>query len=96
MANDIKLEGMAPVSAAKPVQKPAARPNNNQMTRENDVTLSPHLSYLVEKLASDSSASTSAERILALRHQIENNEYKVDLDALASKLARTLLTRNPG
>ncbi len=92
MANDIKVMNIInPQTIAK--STPSSRKESVLPASElnNDGTkLTSQLGSLVNTLLADNEIPDNSQRIAELKSQVQANQYRVDLDLLASKLAHTL------
>jgi len=97
MANDIKLDH---IGRGEPISRQTRQgvTNNNASaptTSAESVTITNSLSALVDRvLAENNDKTNNQQRVVELKRQIENNQYKVDVDGLAAKLAHTLAPPN--
>jgi anti-sigma28 factor (negative regulator of flagellin synthesis) len=91
MANEIKIEGLGIAhTAAKPITKEVTAVN--VPSTNEGITITNHLGTLVNTLVAQNKTPLDHQRIFELKRQIENKQYHVDLDALASKLKHTLVS----
>lgn len=90
MVHEIKLDGIAgPQTPAKPTRREAAPA---APLAKDGVSISNQLSSLSSALVAENEVPSNQQRIMELKHQIQTNQYQVDIDTLATKIARNLLT----
>lgn len=95
MVNDIKLQTLG---NATPLAKPLPNEANHHKTAHTEeVTITNELKSLASNLLSVSDNTNNNQKVLELKQQIDQHQYKIDLDALAKKMLKTLiLDKNHG
>lgn len=90
MINDIKMDKFNTQSAAQELSKSAVPQQTAAQTQPKEgVTVTNHLNKLKNILASNTDEMTSnasAATVNNIKHLIQTNQYKVDLNALSDKL----------
>lgn len=90
MINKIDFDGVSPATTPK---KRAASKETTQ-TATPDIAVSSHISNMVTTLVAENQETSEMDRVSAIKKLIESNQYKVDADALAKKLYRSLFSKN--
>lgn len=89
MANEIKLDGILnPATLTNAHNKTRVKPTHSIVSE--DLKVSNHLGTHVSKLVAQNQMPDNHARIQALKHQVQSNQYRVDFEKLADKLAHTL------
>tara|TARA_R110000868_G_scaffold93170_7_gene257998 strand:+ start:426 stop:734 length:309 start_codon:yes stop_codon:yes gene_type:complete len=90
MVNDIKLDLAAKASV---LSKPDRKDDRTAAKTEikDDMTITTTLGTLVSSLLAENTIHDNTQRITELRRMIDNNQYFIDTNKLAEKLAHTIL-----
>jgi len=98
MVNEIKLDGLVtPQSAAKTPRKDANATNATAHAANNEgITISSHIGTLAMLSIADNTSLENQQRVMEIKQQVQHNQYRVDVDALATKLAHTLFNTKSG
>lgn len=95
MLNDIKSTnaGSASLTTADTTRRVAIEPQ--PATADKDVTIAPALGRLASAIDNDQDAddliTARSQHVLHLKNLIDNDEYKLDMDALVKNLSRSPL-----
>lgn len=90
MIEKIDLEGLTP--SVGPKKKAAAK--DAPAAKSPDIAISSHIHQVVTNLVAENKEAPEMDRVKTIKSLIESNQYKVDADALARKLYRSLFTKN--
>jgi anti-sigma28 factor (negative regulator of flagellin synthesis) len=90
MIEKIDLEGLTP--SAGPKKKAAAK--ETPAKNSPDIAISSHIREVVTTLVAENKESPEMDRVKAIKSMIDSNQYKIDADALAQKLYRSLFSKN--
>lgn len=92
MANEINLNNMinmqVSAKANNHARKESVQPVDNSGT--DGLKVSSHINSLVNTLLAEYDVPDNRQRIAELKAQVDANQYHVDLDLLASKMAHEL------
>lgn len=90
MGNDMKIDAIniaaLTKSSLKDSKVSSAQPVNNDKK-----TVTNNLGSLVNQLLASNNAPQQSSRVVELKEQIAKNQYKIDIDKLATKLTHTIL-----
>lgn len=90
MINDIKMDKFNTQTATQAGSQPATAPQQAvAQAQPEGITVTNHLNKLAKVLASnadEATANASAATVNNIKHLIQTNQYKVDLNALSDKL----------
>ncbi len=90
MANEIKLDGVHHTTAlANSLNKARVKPTHGLVPE--DLKVSNHLGHIVSTLVAQNQMPDNHARVQALKQQVQNNQYRIDYEKLADKLAHTLV-----
>lgn len=94
--NEINLDK---IEIHMPTNHVPAKPDQpTVMTQTEDITVTNNLNNLIQLIHSEdmAEAAPNQSRVMAMMHQMENHEYKIDLDQLAEKLLTSGLLTTRG
>lgn len=91
MVNEIKLDGLVTHQSIAKVKRNDANPIKPPVASDG-ITITNQLSSLASTIIAENESQDNQQRILELKHQIQNNQYNVDVDSLAAKLTHSILT----
>ncbi len=94
MINDIKLDGLVP--GMNPKKSDTKASETARSAQSADITISNQLKTLVQVLAAHDDIPDESARVSQMKQQIENNNYRVDFDALSEKLVHHLFSKSNG
>lgn len=86
MVNEIKLDNNI---CAFPSRKLSPLDNSKPspfLKHDEDITVTQHLSHLLNLFVADNHVPDEANKVLAMKHKIAANEYHIDFDTLSSQL----------
>ncbi len=90
MVNEIKLDGIGSLLQANKATKDKTGGEDCAVNHEH-MKVSSELGSMVNSLLADNTQLSAAQKIAELKDKINNNQYRVDLDKLADKLAHSIL-----
>jgi len=86
MVNEIKLDKSGVnLTPASSIQQPVKQ-QTAAVTRDEDVTVTNHLSKLINLLGKDEATPEDSARVTATKRLIESGQYVVDVNTLSEKL----------
>jgi anti-sigma28 factor (negative regulator of flagellin synthesis) len=90
MVNEIKLDGISSALQANKTAKDRQVSQTGPVSHEQ-MKVSSQLSSMVNTALADNSQLTASQKVAELKEKINSNQYRVDLDKLADKLAHSIL-----
>jgi anti-sigma28 factor (negative regulator of flagellin synthesis) len=90
MGNEIKFDAIKPAVLLKSNHKDA-KPASSQPTKVDEESVTNNLGTIVNKLLAENSVPQPSPRVMELKAQVANQQYKVDFDKLAARLTHTIL-----
>lgn len=92
MANEINVNNLINTQLTVKANNQARKESVQQVSNNNDdgLKVSSHINSLVNTLLAEYDVPDNRQRIAELKSQVEANQYHVDLDLLASKMAHEL------
>lgn len=92
---EVKLDN---ISAPLLANKPKKEEDSVKMTdvKQEDITVTNHLSKYVNAMIAENNPPDETNRVLEMKRRIDNNNYKVDTDQLATKLFEQVFAKNIG
>lgn len=97
MVTEVKLEGLQVLTNAQSLQHQKRKVETVAANNTGDaVTVSNQLSSMISSLSVNEESSHDADRVREAQQSIQNGHYRVDVDALASKLYHQLIPTKTG
>jgi anti-sigma28 factor (negative regulator of flagellin synthesis) len=90
MLNDIKLDGLNHTQTA--AKSPLGNVTSTEQSKNNDgISVSSHLSDMAKTLLADDETTARKLKIEEITRNVNQNQYRVDVDRLAATLANGIL-----
>jgi anti-sigma28 factor (negative regulator of flagellin synthesis) len=89
MINKINFEAVTATPGTK-----KRVPTKDNTTASPDIAVSSYIGNMITTLVAENQESSNLDKVATIKSLIESNQYKVDANALAVKLYRSLFSKN--